>query len=171
MRCLSVHVRAQLSKQTHETNVIYLERVTTWARVCIMFFPVSIGCYVDWNLYLTKILCSLLWPPLILLLTVRGSVWLPSRSAFPNLSSFCNIPLWEDNNHGRVTPSLPLCSLKRLPQLASFLMMRPECLLLSVLLSKQFPPVWPPPSRSVNMQPGTQALFRGKKRAPGCTFI
>lgn len=46
---------------------------------------------------------------------------------------------WKDSDQGCAAHSLSLRGLKSLPQLAPFLMMRAECLLLSALLSKQFP--------------------------------
>ncbi|XP_010780135.1 elongator complex protein 1-like [Notothenia coriiceps] len=40
-----------------------------------------------------------------------------------NIKANSYLPLWEDNNQGRAASLLPLCILKRLPQLASLLMM------------------------------------------------
>lgn len=97
----------------------------------------------------------------------------PSSFCFSKpVSSFYDIPLWKDNNQGCAAHSLPLRSLKSLPQLAPFLMMRAECLLQSALLSKQSP-AWPPPSWLVNMQPGVKPVFHGKRELEihtECTF-
>lgn len=170
-----VHVRTQtnshFSKQT-QTNVSYLETdlESQRGREFASCFTVSSGCS-SWNRSVfEKGFIFIVWPPLLLLLAVRSPVWLPSRSAFTNLSSLEDIPLREDNNQGRATPSLPLCSLKRLPQLASFLMMRVECLLLSVLLSKQFPQCGLPPPDPLTLSLARRHSFIGKK-GPGCTFI
>lgn len=93
-----------------------------------------------------------------------GPVWMPCVSVFPNLCLLSERFLSGGTTvRSTPPPCLPLCSLKRLPQLASFLMMRAECLLLSVLLSKQFPQRGlPPPDRLT--QPGTQALLVEEKK-------
>lgn len=183
-RCMCAHRQTPAYLNKHTQNKCRLSWIrpwfTMWASVCIMlhhqlrmfcsscllsvfneyFFKkqknfIQLFSYSD---LLSSFSLSLFTSP-----AQRGPSLTPS--AFPNLSSFWDIPLWRDNNQGCATPSLPLCSLKRLPQLASFLMMRLECLLLSVLLSKQFPPVWPPPPEHAAWHAGTVSW----KKGPGCT--
>lgn len=135
---------------------------------------------LDPELYFSHHFLFMSWPPSLLVLAVLHLLYVcissstSSSSGRPSLNAVCfcfpkpvsslwEIPLWKDNSQVHAAPCLPLCSLKRLPQLASFLMMRAECLLLSVLLSKQFPQRGlPPPDRLT--QPGTQALLVEEKK-------
>lgn len=129
--CAHRQTPAYLNKHTQTMSSI-LKQSQSW-RALASCFTISSGCYVQRDCYLY--LRNILFTHYDLLSSVRGpTIWLQSLSAFQNRrhSSLEGV-------RAAPTPSLPLCSLKRLPQLASFLMMRAECLLLSVLLSKQFP--------------------------------
>ena len=76
-----------------------------------------------------------------------------------------DLPLWEDNNQGRATSLLPLCILKRLPQLASLLMMS---VYFRVSCSPNISPTVASPAGRLTRSLALRHCF---KRGPLCTCI